>query len=149
VAIHLYGMNIGKLTREILTSPSAPVASRSESIDSAWDFLNGSLCDQLMHTRCFLLLTLQGKIFLLDQSASFFFFFFLNPIYCPSRRSLTLDFTLLYATPLASSAIFAPASPVILSVCIELTPSDRSPCNLRPCWPFRYLQQIHAFTAVF
>ena len=37
----------------------------------------------------------------------FFFFFFLNPIYCPLRRSLTLDFTFWYATPLAPSAIFA------------------------------------------
>ena len=38
-------------------------------------------------------------------------FFFLNPVYCPSRRSLTFDFTFWYATPLAPSAIFTPASP--------------------------------------
>ena len=60
---------------------------------------------------------------------TFFFFFFLNPIYCPSRRGLMLDFTFLYATPLAPNASSAPASLTILSVCTELTPSDRSPCG--------------------
>jgi len=34
-----------------------------------------------------------------------------------------------YATPLAPDASFAPTAPAILSVCTELTPSDRSPCK--------------------
>ena len=38
-----------------------------------------------------------------------------------------LDFTFVYTTPLAPSASFAPASPAVLSFCVELTPSDRSP----------------------
>lgn len=50
-------------------------------------------------------------------------------LYCLSRPSLILDFTFWYTTPLAPSAIFTPASPVILSACTELTLSDHSPCR--------------------
>jgi hypothetical protein len=49
-----------------------------------------------------------------DSIGSVFFCFVLNPVYCPLRRSLTLDFTFWYVTPLAPNASFAPASPVIL-----------------------------------
>ena len=63
----------------------------------------------------------------LKDDGFFFFFFFLYPVYCLSRRGLTLDFTFVYTTPLAPNAIFASASPAVLSLCMELTPSDCSP----------------------
>ena len=42
---------------------------------------------------------------------SVFFFFFLNRVYCPSRRGLMLDFTLWYATPPAPNAVYASSFP--------------------------------------